>query len=140
MSNFKIKKKKKEKLEYRDSTTLDKKHKEHSNQFKKQKDSLPDKLNQIKKLEQDLELIDREKSIYTERDLELKANTLNMIDKLKEEIISIEENQKELDYYDKTGEIICSYYKLRDEKKNEFSETKNIIDYFTFTSVAMLGF
>ena len=35
-----------------------------------------------------------------------------------------------MDYYDKTGEIICSYYKLRDEKKNEYSETKNIIDYF----------
>lgn len=130
MSNFKIKKKKKEKLEYRDSTTLDKKHKEQSSLFKKQKESLPDKLNQIKKLEQDLELIDREKSIFTEKDLEIKANTLNMIDKLKQEIISIEENQKELDYYDKTGEIICSYYKLRDEKKNEFSETKNIIDYF----------
>ena len=29
MSNFKIKRKKKEKLEFRDSTTLDKKHKEH---------------------------------------------------------------------------------------------------------------
>jgi len=35
-----------------------------------------------------------------------------------------------LDYYDKTGDIICSYYQIRDEKKNEFSESKNIIDYF----------
>ena len=34
MSNFKIKKKKQEKLEYRDSTTLDKKHKEQSNLFR----------------------------------------------------------------------------------------------------------
>ena len=130
MSNFKIKKKKKEKLEYRDSTTLDKKHKEQSSLFKEQKNSLPDKVNQINKLEQDLELIDRNKNIYTEKDLEIKANTLNKIDKLNQEIICIQENQKELDYYDKTGEIICSYYKLRDEKKNEYSETKNIIDYF----------
>lgn len=130
MSNFKIKKKKKEKLEYRDSTTLDKKHKEQSSLFKEQKNSLPDKINQIKKLEQDLELIDRNKNIYTEKDLEIKATTLNKIDKLNQEIICIQENQKELDYYDKTGEIICSYYKLRDEKKNEYSETKNIIDYF----------
>ena len=37
MSNFKIKKKKKEKLEYRDSTTLDKKHKEQSILFKEQR-------------------------------------------------------------------------------------------------------
>ena len=130
MSNFKIKKKKKEKLEYRDSTTLDKKHKEQSSLFKEQKDSLPDKIKQIKKLEQDLDLINRDKSVYTEKDLEIKANTLNKIDKLNQEIACIKENQKELDYYDKTGEIICSYYKLRDEKKNEYSETKNIIDYF----------
>jgi hypothetical protein len=130
MSNFKIKKKKKEKLEYRDSTTLDKKHKEHSSQFKEQKSSLPDKINQINKLKQDLNLNDIHNNIYTEKDLEIKANALNNIDKLNQEIISIQENQKELDYYDKTGEIICSYYKLRDEKKNEYSETKNIIDYF----------
>ena len=44
--------------------------------------------------------------------------------------LSLSENQKELDYYDKTGEIICSYYKLRDEKKNEYSESRNIIDFF----------
>ena len=130
MSNFKIKKKKKEKLEYRDSTTLDKKHKEQSNLFKEQKNSLPDKIKQIKKLEQDLELINIGKGMYNEKDLESKANTLNKIDKLNQEISCIQENQKELDYYDKTGEIICSYYKLRDEKKNEYSETKNIIDYF----------
>ena len=130
MSNFKIKKKKKEKLEYRDSTTLDKKHKEQSSLFKEQKTSLPDKINEINKLESELELVCRNNSMYTEKDLEIKANILNNIDKLKQEIISIEENQKELDYYDKTGEIICSYYKLRDEKKNEYSETKNIIDYF----------
>jgi len=130
MSNFKIKKKKKEKLEYRDSTTLDKKHKEQSSLFKEQKTSLPNKINQINKLESELELVCKDNSMYTEKDLEIKANILNNIDKLKQEIISIEENQKELDYYDKTGEIICSYYKLRDEKKNEYSETKNIIDYF----------
>ena len=128
MSNFKIKKKKKEKLEYRDSTTLDKKHKEQSILFKEQKESLPSKINMIKKLEQDLEIINRDKNTFSEKELEIKANTLNKIDKLRNEINMIEENQKELDYYDKTGEIICSYYKLRDEKKNEFSETKNIID------------
>jgi len=130
MSNFKIKKPKKEKLEYRDSTTLDKKHKEQSVIFKKEKETLPDKIEDVQNLEQELEIITRNKITYTEKELELKANILNKIDKLQHEINLIKENHKELDYYDKTGEIICSYYKLRDEKKNEFSETKNIIDYF----------
>jgi predicted RNA-binding Zn-ribbon protein involved in translation (DUF1610 family) len=45
-------------------------------------------------------------------------------------IYLIKNNKNELDYYDKTGEIIFDYYKLRDDKKNEFSETKNILEYF----------
>lgn len=136
MSNFKIKKNKKEKLEYRDSTTLDKKHKEHSIIFKEEKDNLPNKIETLEKLEEELNIINSTKSSYNKEDdelnkfLEQKAMLLNNIDTLKSEIESIKENQYELDYYDKTGEIICSYYMIRDEKKNEFAETKNIIDYF----------
>ena len=130
MSNFKIKRKKKEKLEFRDSTTLDKKHKEHSQSFKNQRESLPDKLLKVKKLEQELEIITRNKTMYSDKELEIKASLLNKLDVLRSEIEVIKNNKNELDYYDKTGEIICNYYKLRDEKKNEFSETKNIIDYF----------
>ncbi len=130
MSNFKIKKKKKEKLEYRDSTTLDKKHKEQSSIFIEQKKSLPEKQELIDKLKKDLEVINTNKVVFTEIELEQKANILNKIDKLNDEINIIQQNHNELDYYDKTGEIICNYYKLRDEKKNEFSETKNIIDFF----------
>ena len=54
----------------------------------------------------------------------------NKIQKLKNDIEIISENRQELDYYDKTGDIIFDYYKLRDDKKNEFHETKNILDYF----------
>tara|TARA_B100001093_G_C26838865_1_gene1019613 strand:- start:1131 stop:2267 length:1137 start_codon:yes stop_codon:yes gene_type:complete len=131
MSNFKIKKKKKNKLEFRDSTTLDKRHKEKSQEFKEEKELLPDKIVEIKDLEEKLEKINTEKSTFSDSDLELKANILNRIEILKAEINCTQNNELELDYYDKTGEIICNYYKLRDEKKNEFSESRNILDYFS---------
>ena len=73
MSNFKIKKKKKEKLEYRDSTTLDKKHKEQSSIFIEQKKSLPEKQELIDKLKKDLEVINTNKVVFTEIELEQKA-------------------------------------------------------------------
>ncbi len=130
MSNFKIKKKKQPKLEFRDSTTLDKRHKEKSQEFKDEKDLLPSKIIEIKRLEEDLELINSEKLTFSDVELEKKADILNKLDILREEISSIQSNELEIDYYDKTGEIICSYYKIRDEKKNEFSETRNILDYF----------
>ncbi len=136
MSNFKIKRKKKEKLEFRDSTTLDKKHKEHSLNFKNEKDLLPEKVIMVEKLQNELELLTKDKTMYTDDELERKATILNQIENLSSDISLVKDNFKELDYYDKTGEIICDYYKLRDEKKNEFSETKNIIDYFNRKKVA----
>ena len=57
MSNFKIKKKKNEKLELRDSTTLDKKHKEISQSFKDERENLPSKQKTIEKLKVELELL-----------------------------------------------------------------------------------
>ena len=128
MSNFKIKKKKKNKLEFRDSTTLDKRHKEKSIQFREDKDSLPMISLRINEIEEEIQKL--EKDNYTDKELEKKASILNELEELKEKYNSIKNNEQELDYYDKTGEIICDYYKIRDEKVNEYSETKNIIDYF----------
>lgn len=130
MSNFKIKKKKKSKLEFRDSTTLDKRHKEKSLQFKEEKILLPTKIDKLEELEYKLDLLNSKKEVFSDEDLEERANILNQLDLLKEEIELTKNNELELDYYDKTGEIICNYYKIRDEKKNEFSESKNILDYF----------
>ena len=131
MSNFKIKKKKNEKLEVRDSTTLDKKHKEISQSFRDQRDNLPSKKEAIEKLKIELELISRNKVKFTDEELQLKADILNKIQILEDEIERISDNVQELNYYDKTGDIIFDYYKLRDENKNEYCETKNILDYFS---------
>ena len=105
MSNFKIKKKKQEKLEYRDSTTLDKKHKEHSLNFKNEKDLLPEKVIMVEKLQNELELLIKDKTIYTDDELERKATILNQIENLSSDISLVKDNFKELDYYDKIEEL-----------------------------------
>ena len=133
MSNFKVKNKKKEKTDFRDSTTLDSKHKEYSKLFNDQRVGLDDKLNRINEIENKIEKITEDKNIsfLTDNDLEMKADLLNELDTLKMEIEDINKGKDELDYYDKIGEIVCDYYTLRDDNKNEFSESKNIIDWFS---------
>ena len=79
MSNFKIKKKKNEKLEVRDSTTLDKKHKEISQSLRDQRESLPSKKKSIEKLKIELDLISRNKVKFTDEDLQLKADILIIV-------------------------------------------------------------
>ena len=130
MSNFKIKKNKIEKTDIKDMTTLDKKHKEHLKIFKNEKNDLSDKIKKIDKLNQELNLISINKITYTDSELELRANILNEIETLENEVNIIKENKNEVNYYDKTGDIIRDYYKLRDNDCNEYFETKNIFDFF----------
>ena len=133
MSNFKVKNKKKEKTDFRDSTTLDKKHKEYSEMFHTQKNNIDDKKIKIEELETKLFDINnlKDNNQLTDKDIENKANFLNEIDSLKSDVNSINSNKEEINYYDKIGEIICDYYELRDENKNEYNETKNIIDWLS---------
>ena len=133
MSNFKVKNKKKEKTDFRDSTTLDKKHKEYSEMFHNQKINIDDKSEKIKLLNEQLYEINKlkENNQLTEKDIETKANILNEIESLETDIKSVESGKEEINYYDKIGEIICDYYELRDENKNEFQESKNIIDWLS---------
>ena len=131
MSNFKVKNKKKEKSDFRDSTTLDKKHKEYSEMFHNQKVDIDKKEDKIKELESKLEEINNLKNnnLLTEKDIDNKASILNELDSLKTEVNSINSSKEEINYYDKIGEIICDYYQLRDENKNEYHESKNIIEW-----------
>ena len=133
MSNFKVKNKKKEKTDFRDSTTLDKKHKEYSEMFHNQKINIDDKSEKIKLLNEQLCEINKlkENNQLTEKDIETKANILNEIESLETDIKCVESGKEEINYYDKIGEIICDYYELRDENKNEFQESKNIIDWLS---------
>tara|TARA_E500000178_G_scaffold250079_1_gene246701 strand:+ start:1303 stop:2442 length:1140 start_codon:yes stop_codon:yes gene_type:complete len=133
MSNFKVKNKKKEKTDFRDSTTLDKKHKEYSKMFHNQKINIDDKSEKIKLLNEQLFEINKlkETNQLTEKDIEIKANILNEIESLETDIKCVESGKEEINYYDKIGEIICDYYELRDENKNEFQESKNIIDWLS---------
>tara|TARA_B100001248_G_scaffold232097_1_gene192842 strand:- start:974 stop:2113 length:1140 start_codon:yes stop_codon:yes gene_type:complete len=133
MSNFKVKNKKKEKTDFRDSTTLDKKHKEYSEMFHNQKINIDDKSEKIKLLNEQLCEINKlkENNQLTEKDIEIKANILNEIESLETDIKCVESGKEEINYYDKIGEIICDYYELRDENKNEFQESKNIIDWLS---------
>jgi len=131
MSNFKIKKKKKEKLDFINSTTLDKKHQEYSQMFFDQKNEIDDKYNKILELESTLQEIEvmKNNNTLTDDTIELKATVLNELDSLKSQINDINNSKEEIDYYDKIGEIVCDYYQLRDGTNNEFQESKNIIEW-----------
>ena len=131
MSNFRIKKdtKKNKKTNIKDSSTLDKKHKQQVKMFKNKKKSLSKLEKEVIKINKELIQLNDSKNNLEVIDLEKRAALLNRKDNLEEEIEFIKNNQYEMDYYDKAGDLINDYYELRDKKVNELKQSKSILEY-----------
>ena len=133
MSNFRIKKdknkKSKDKKNTKGHTTLDKKHKQHVKKFKVRKKSIIKLNKELDKLNKELNIVNKKKSNSEIFDLPRRAEILNRIDYLKEEINIINENIYEMDYYDKAGDLITDYYEVRDKTNKKIVESKSILEY-----------
>lgn len=131
MSNFRIKKdnKNKKKNNIKDSTTLDKKHKQQIKIFKNKKKSLLKLETELSKISKELNIMDKKKTNLETIDIEKRAELLNRKDNLEDEVEYIKHNQYEMDYYDKAGDLINDYYELRDNKVNELKQSKSILEY-----------
>jgi hypothetical protein len=96
--------------------TIDELHKEHVDEFKKNRESMPEKKQKLKNYQQDLKLLEKEtegKPINLNIDLIKKRNNLKrLIKDLEEEIEKIENCSNEMDYFSRTGEVIYDYYDI----------------------------
>ncbi len=117
--------------------TIDEIHKEHLEKFRKNRESLPEKKNQLMEYEAKLKELRNFKTQYVESEDqlddqidqtddansgELDIQTLNYgklkssikskISKLKKEIYTTENFIDEMDYFSKTGDVIYDYYDL----------------------------
>ncbi len=124
--------------------TLDQKHTEKVAKFEKMNKSLPHKMEKLKKLQNELdELSSMNPNKYTHDDIRRKAHLMDLIDKLKTEIKSIENCTESLNYIVNTLPILINYYDNdeivddNDIEENLINETdenkngkKNILSYF----------
>jgi len=121
--------------------TLDQKHTEKITRFEKLDKSLPIKKQKLIRLKNELdELINMNPNKYTHEDIRRKAHLMDVIDKLRGEICSIENCTESLNYIVKTLPILVDYYDneeiiddgIEEEYINDMNETgkKNILSYF----------
>ena len=121
--------------------TLDQKHTEKLSKFEKLTESLPKKKQKLSSLQNELEdLINMEPDEYTNVEIHRKAQLMDMIDKLKNDINSIENCTESLNYIVKTLSILVHYYDnenviddgIEEELVNNVKEIgkKNILSYF----------
>ena len=121
--------------------TLDQKHTEKITRFEKLNNSLPAKKQKLIKLENELdELINMNPNKYTHENVRRKAHLMDVIDKVRGEIFSIENCTESLNYIVKTLPILVDYYDneeiiddgMEEEFVNDTNENgkKNILSYF----------
>jgi len=113
----------------KESQTLDKKHKEIVKTFQNDR-------NNKEKINDDLTIINNKitemetyRAKFTLEELKVRAKLLNEKDELEIKKKDIDENFNEMDYYDKTGDLIIQYYELRNESKTQHKETKSILEF-----------
>jgi hypothetical protein len=113
----------------KESQTLDKKHKEIIKSFQSNKNNLEEIDNELQILNDKILNLDKVRDKFTLDELKLRSNLLNSKDDLENIKKNINDNFNEMDYYDKTGDLIIQYYELRDENQNKIKETKNIMEF-----------
>ncbi|XWV26371.1 hypothetical protein QJ857_gp0702 [Tupanvirus soda lake] len=121
--------------------TLDQKHTEKLSRFEKLSKSLPAKKQKLKKLENELdELMNMRANKCGHDEIRRKSHLMDVIDKLRQEIYSIENCTESLNYIVKTLPILVDYYDndeivddgIEEEFVNDTNETgkKTILSYF----------
>jgi hypothetical protein len=113
----------------KESQTLDKKHKEIIKNFQMEKDKLIDYNEHIDIINNKIIEMDKNRDKFTSDDLKNRALLLTEREELEMLNTNFNDNFNEMDYYDKTGDLIIQYYELRDDNKTQLKQTRNIMDF-----------
>ncbi len=113
----------------KESNTLDNKHREMVKYFSQSRNEKESLQNQIKTINNELEILEQRRDTFTLNDIKQRANLLDKKDELEHQYKSICANYDEMDYYDNAGDLITDYYEMRDNKDLPVKETKNIMEF-----------
>lgn len=112
--------------QYKDTNTLDNKHRQMVKQFKEQNDKK-------KKILNDIEIINLE-IINSYNNINEKTILLDKRENLYNSYKIINSNYDEMDYYDNAGDLLSDYYEINNNKEIK-KESKNIIDFLSLKDI-----
>lgn len=110
--------------------TLDSTHKKTIDTINKKREEVPNKLKKLDKARSDLELLDKSNPTDNDDYIFNRAQIIEEISRLEEEIKQSENYEDEIDYYSKTYDILFNYYDIIDAQNpieikqftNDFSD------------------
>ena len=115
MSNFRTKKVNNREKNIKGSNTLEKKHMDNIKKINDDKDNLQQYKKQLDNINLELNILEEKRDNNEIINLENRANLLNQKEYFENKINNINKNNKEINYYDLTGDLLNKYYTLREE-------------------------
>lgn len=112
-------------------STLENKHRQKIKEFAIEKENfslLENKLNEINNEIDKIDKIDKNCEKFTNIKQENRATLLDLKDDIERKIHLLKNNISEMDYYDKTGDILINYYNIKNVEDDSI-ESKNILTF-----------
>lgn len=107
------------KKDIKTTNTLENKHLHNINKINTHSNNLTKFKKELTKIESELEKLNIQRQNAIIIDLEIRANLLNRKDFLINEINQIETKNNEINYFDKTSDLLMKYYEIRFETNND---------------------
>ena len=109
-------------------STLENKHRQKIKEFEIEKDSFSLLENKLNDITNEIDEIDKNREKFTNIEQQKRAILLDTKDDIERKIHLLKNNITEMDYYDKTGDILINYYNIKNVEDDQL-ESKNILSF-----------
>ena len=109
-------------------STLENKHRQKIKEFAIEKENFSLLENKLNEINNEIDKIDKNCEKFTNIKQENRATLLDLKDDIERKIHLLKNNISEMDYYDKTGDILINYYNIKNVEDDSI-ESKNILTF-----------
>ena len=116
-------------------STLETKHRIKIKEFETDKDNIDNLEKELIDIDTQINELDKIREKFTNVEQKNRAELLDKKFEVTNKIFLLKNNIQEMDYYDKTGDLLFSYYNIK-EDENEKIESKNILSFLSKKNVS----
>ena len=109
-------------------STLENKHRQKIKEFAIEKENFSLLENKLNEINNEIDKIDKNCEKFTNIKQENRATLLDLKDDIERKIHLLKNNISEMDYYDKTGDILINYYNIKNVE-DDSKDSKNILTF-----------
>ena len=109
-------------------STLENKHRLKIKEFENDKDNIINLEETLINITKEIIELDKIREKFTNIEQKRRAELLDNKESIEKKIFSLKNNFQEMDYYDTTGDLLFSYYNIKDSD-NDKIESKNILSF-----------